>query len=147
MRKNKVHRLFCISFKVSIKWLSVNNRWPIAVREPTVHGAIHLLLSHHTHFCKSQEASRSGTITEYSDSSDLHMRGILTDWTQGGFDNVLYLYFIYLCCRTFGQLRDSKQSITVSTINGKCVLLRIAICSPLLELHEKLHSFQMFQAL
>lgn len=41
MRKNKVHRFFCISFKVNIKWPSVNNRWPIAVRKPTVHGAVH----------------------------------------------------------------------------------------------------------
>lgn len=53
---------------------------------------------------------------------------------------------MYLCCRKFGQLRDSKQSITVSTVNGKCVPLSIGIYSPLFELHERLHSFQMFQA-
>lgn len=67
-KKNKVHRLFCVSFEVNIKWWSVNNRWPVAVRKPTVHDAIQPLLPRHTHIHKraSEEANKNGIIIEYS---------------------------------------------------------------------------------
>ena len=153
-RKNKVHRLFCLSYKVSIEWWSVNNTWPIAVSKPTVCDAIQFLLPHHTHVHKSasENSNKNRIITKYSYScwfawgvDSLIRLGVgLSTEKYSSNKSILYLV-MYFCCKKIGQLWDSKQVITVSMVNGKCVLLSLGICSPLFELDARLHSFQMFQ--